>query len=148
MQGIAHELLKRNAGLRLAYASTEQFTNEFITAIQSGGMGDFRRRFREIDLLLVDDVPFLKGTESTQRSSSTPSTPSTRRTPDRPDLRSAAEGNPRTGRATRVPFRVGHGGQHRLADFEHRHRHPPKKASPTTSSSRFRTRSSVHRAAL
>jgi chromosomal replication initiator protein len=66
MQGIAHELLKRNTGLRIAYASTEQFTNEFITAIQSGGMGEFRRRFREIDLLLVDDVQFLKGKESTQ----------------------------------------------------------------------------------
>ncbi|MES2522466.1 MAG: chromosomal replication initiator protein DnaA [Gemmatimonadota bacterium] len=66
MQGIAHELLKKNPALRIAYASTEQFTNEFITAIQSGGMGEFRRRFREIDLLLVDDVQFLKGKESTQ----------------------------------------------------------------------------------
>jgi hypothetical protein len=45
---------------------TEQFTNEFIGAIQTGQMGDFRRRFREIDLLLVDDVQFLKGKESTQ----------------------------------------------------------------------------------
>jgi len=66
MQGIAHELLRRTPSLRLAYVGTEQFTNEFVSAIQSGTMGDFRRRFREIDLLLVDDVQFLKGKESTQ----------------------------------------------------------------------------------
>jgi chromosomal replication initiator protein len=66
MQGIAHELLKRTPTLRLAFVGTEQFTNEFVNAIQTGQMGDFRRRFREIDLLLVDDVQFLKGKESTQ----------------------------------------------------------------------------------
>jgi chromosomal replication initiator protein len=66
MQAIAHELLRRTPSLRLAYVGTEQFTNEFIGAIQAGQMGDFRRRFREIDLLLVDDVQFLKGKESTQ----------------------------------------------------------------------------------
>ena len=66
MQGIAHELLTRTPTLRLAFVGTEQFTNEFINAIQTGQMGDFRRRFREIDLLLVDDVQFLKGKESTQ----------------------------------------------------------------------------------
>jgi chromosomal replication initiator protein len=66
MQGIAHELLRRTPTLRIAYVGTEQFTNEFVSAIQTGQMGDFRRRFREIDLLLVDDVQFLKGKESTQ----------------------------------------------------------------------------------
>ncbi len=66
MQGIAHDLLRRTPSLRLAYVGTEQFTNEFVGAIQAGTMGDFRRRFREIDLLLVDDVQFLKGKESTQ----------------------------------------------------------------------------------
>ena len=66
MQGIAHEQLRRTPTLRLAYIGTEQFTNEFITAIKNGDMGDFRRRFREIDLLLVDDVQFLKGKEGTQ----------------------------------------------------------------------------------
>lgn len=66
MQGIAHELLRKTPSLRFAFVGTEQFTNEFVTAIQTGQMGDFRRRFREIDLLLVDDVQFLKGKESTQ----------------------------------------------------------------------------------
>lgn len=66
MQGIAHELLRKTPTLRLAYVGTEQFTNEYVGAIQAGQMGDFRRRFREIDLLLVDDVQFLKGKEGTQ----------------------------------------------------------------------------------
>ena len=66
MQAIAHELLAKTPDLRIAYVGTEQFTNEYIGAIQAGQMGDFRRRFREIDLLLVDDVQFLKGKEATQ----------------------------------------------------------------------------------
>ncbi len=66
MQAIAHELLRRTPDLRLAFVGSEQFTNDFIAAIQGGQMHDFRRRYREIDLLLVDDVQFLKGKESTQ----------------------------------------------------------------------------------
>ncbi|HBD97384.1 MAG TPA: chromosomal replication initiator protein DnaA, partial [Gemmatimonadetes bacterium] len=41
------------------YLSSEQFTNELVTSIQKGAMADFRRRYREMDLLLVDDVQFL-----------------------------------------------------------------------------------------
>lgn len=66
MQAIAHELLQRNPNLRLAFVGSEQFTNDFVSAIQGGQMQEFRRRYREIDLLLVDDVQFLKGKESTQ----------------------------------------------------------------------------------
>lgn len=66
MQAIAHELLRKTPTLRLAFVGTEQFTNDFVSAIQGGQMHEFRRRYREIDLLLVDDVQFLKGKESTQ----------------------------------------------------------------------------------
>jgi chromosomal replication initiator protein len=66
MQAIAHELIKKTPTLRLAFVGTEQFTNDFVSAIQGGQMHEFRRRYREIDLLLVDDVQFLKGKESTQ----------------------------------------------------------------------------------
>jgi chromosomal replication initiator protein len=45
---------------------TEQFTNDFISSVQNRTTQDFRRRYRETDLLLVDDVHFLKGKESTQ----------------------------------------------------------------------------------
>ena len=66
MQAVAHVMLERNPTLRITYVNTEQFTNEFIGALQSRGTQEFRRRYRETDLLLVDDVQFLKGKESTQ----------------------------------------------------------------------------------
>jgi chromosomal replication initiator protein len=66
MQAVAHEILKRTPTTRVLYIGTEQFTNEYVAAIQSRTTQDFRRRFRETDLLLVDDVHFLKGKEATQ----------------------------------------------------------------------------------
>ena len=66
MQAVAHEILQRKPEVRITFVGTEQFTNEFITSIQSRSTGEFRRRYRETDLLLVDDVQFLKGKEQTQ----------------------------------------------------------------------------------
>lgn len=66
MQAVAHELLGRNPTLRVSNLGAEQFTNEYINAIQGRTTNEFRRRFRETDLLLVDDVHFLKGKEATQ----------------------------------------------------------------------------------
>ena len=66
MQAIAHEIVRAEPTFRVTYLSTEQFTNELIAAIQSRTTGEFRRRFRETDLLLVDDIHFLKGKETTQ----------------------------------------------------------------------------------
>lgn len=66
MQAVAHELLGRNPELRISNLGAEQFTNEYINAIQTRSTNDFRRRFRETDLLLIDDVHFLKGKEATQ----------------------------------------------------------------------------------
>ena len=66
MQAVAHEILRREPTTRVLYIGTEQFTNEYVTAIQSRTTQDFRRRYRETDLLLVDDVHFLKGKEATQ----------------------------------------------------------------------------------
>jgi chromosomal replication initiator protein len=66
MQAVAHEILRREPTSRILYIGTEQFTNEYVAAIQTRATQDFRRRFRETDLLLVDDVHFLKGKESTQ----------------------------------------------------------------------------------
>ena len=66
MHAIGHASLSRDAGRRVAYVSSEQFTNELIQAIRTGSTDRFRARYREIDLLLVDDVHFLKGKESTQ----------------------------------------------------------------------------------
>ncbi len=66
MQAIAHEILKRTPNCRVTYISTEQFTNDVITSISRRAMHDFRRRYRETDLLLVDDIHFLGGKETTQ----------------------------------------------------------------------------------
>ena len=66
MQAVAHDILSRNPRTRLAFIGTEQFTNELVGSIQSRTTQEFRRRYREIDLLLVDDIHFLKGKEATQ----------------------------------------------------------------------------------
>ena len=66
MHAVAHDLLQRNPRLRVMYTGTEQFTNEFIGSLQGRTTHEFRRRYRETDLLLVDDVQFLKGKEGTQ----------------------------------------------------------------------------------
>ena len=66
MQAVGHEILRRVPTTRILYIGTEQFTNEYVAAIQTRKTQDFRRRFRETDLLLVDDVQFLKGKEATQ----------------------------------------------------------------------------------
>jgi chromosomal replication initiator protein len=66
MHAIGHRLMEENPDRRIAYVSSEQFTNELVTSIQSGSMAAFRRKYREMDLLLVDDVHFLEGKERTQ----------------------------------------------------------------------------------
>ena len=66
MQAVAHEVMKRQPETRITFIGTEQFTNEMIGSIQNRTTQDFRRRYRETDLLLVDDVQFLKGKEATQ----------------------------------------------------------------------------------
>jgi chromosomal replication initiator protein len=67
MQAIAHETLARKPETRITYVAAEQFMNELIGSIGDRTVVDFRRRYREVDLLLIDDVHFLKGRkEATQ----------------------------------------------------------------------------------
>jgi chromosomal replication initiator protein len=66
MQAIAHDIVERNPQFRITFVGTEQFTNELVAAIQTRSNAAFRRQYRETDLLLVDDVHFLKGKEATQ----------------------------------------------------------------------------------
>ena len=66
MHAIGHAILTRDPSRRVAYISSERFTNDLIASIQDGRMADFRRRYREIDLLLIDDVHFLGEKERTQ----------------------------------------------------------------------------------
>jgi chromosomal replication initiator protein len=66
MHAIGHVIREREPHKRIVYISSERFTNELVTAIQEGTMAEFRRQFRQIDLLLVDDIQFLEGKERTQ----------------------------------------------------------------------------------
>jgi chromosomal replication initiator protein len=66
MHAVGHALLQREPGKRVVYLSSERFTNELVSAIQEGSMAEFRRVYRQIDLLLVDDIQFLEGKERTQ----------------------------------------------------------------------------------
>jgi chromosomal replication initiator protein len=65
MHAIGHVVL-RDANKSVAYVSSERFMNDLIASIQEGHMAEFRRRYREIDLLLIDDVHFLSEKERTQ----------------------------------------------------------------------------------
>jgi chromosomal replication initiator protein len=66
MQAVAHETLQRNPSTRVTYVGTEQFMNELIGSMRDRTGHAFRQRYRETDLLLIDDVHFLKGKEATQ----------------------------------------------------------------------------------
>lgn len=66
MQAVAHDLMQTATDLRVTYMGAEQFTNEYISSIKANSTAEFRRRLRETDLLLIDDVHFLRGKEATQ----------------------------------------------------------------------------------
>lgn len=66
MHAVAHQMLINNPSARIAYVSTEKFTNEFIHAIRENKLTKFRQYYRNVDALLVDDIHFLSGKESTQ----------------------------------------------------------------------------------
>ncbi len=66
MHAIGHAVLRANPDARVAYLSTEKFTNEFIQALQDNALTRFRQRYRHVDILLIDDVQFLAGKERIQ----------------------------------------------------------------------------------
>ena len=66
MHAIGHAIMRRNPEARVAYLSTEKFTNEFIQALQENSLTKFRQRYRQADVLLLDDIQFLTGKERIQ----------------------------------------------------------------------------------
>ncbi len=66
MQAIGHQVKQQNPDFSICYVSSEKFTNELINSIKHDRMTSFRERFRNVDLLLIDDIQFLTGKERTQ----------------------------------------------------------------------------------
>jgi len=66
LQAIAHFIMRNKSELTFTYLSSEQFTNELINAIRDDKTVEFRRKYRNTDILLVDDIHFLAGKERTQ----------------------------------------------------------------------------------
>jgi chromosomal replication initiator protein len=66
MHAVGHSILRNNPEAKVAYLSTEKFTNEFIQALQENSLTRFRQRYRNVDVLLLDDVQFLSGKERIQ----------------------------------------------------------------------------------
>ncbi len=66
MQAITHQIRKNNPNMRHCYISSEQFTNELIDAIRHRSTTQFRQKYRFMDVLLIDDIHFIAGKESTQ----------------------------------------------------------------------------------
>ncbi len=66
LQAIAHEMKRRHPEFKILYISSEKFTNQLITAIQTKSTPQFRAKYRTLDLLLIDDVHFIAEKDSTQ----------------------------------------------------------------------------------
>ncbi|MCB1220854.1 chromosomal replication initiator protein DnaA [bacterium] len=66
MQAIGNEIWRRNNSAHVIYVTSEKFTNDFIEHVRTGRMSDFRYRYRDADVLLIDDIQFLSGKTETQ----------------------------------------------------------------------------------
>ena len=66
MHAIGHYVLDHNPSAKVVYLSSEKFTNEFINSIRDNKAEEFRNKYRKVDVLLIDDIQFLAGKESTQ----------------------------------------------------------------------------------
>jgi chromosomal replication initiator protein len=66
MQAIGHQILGKKKGAKVSYVTSERFTNDFIDAIQNNTLMKFRKRYRYVDVLLIDDIQFLAGKERSQ----------------------------------------------------------------------------------
>lgn len=65
-QAIGHYVFSQNQNSKVLYVTSEQFTNELINALKDGSMEEFRNKYRNIDLLMIDDIQFIAGKERTQ----------------------------------------------------------------------------------
>ena len=66
LQAVGHIVLKTKATAKILYTTCEKFTNDFVQAIKTGKMKNFQEKYRNVDLLIMDDVQFMEGKEQTQ----------------------------------------------------------------------------------
>lgn len=66
MQAIGNALIAKNPYLKIVYAPSERFMNDFVESIQTKATGSFRQKYRLCDILLIDDIQFISGKDSTQ----------------------------------------------------------------------------------
>lgn len=66
MQAIGHEVLQKDPSAKVLYVTSEKFTNEFVQAISLGRVPQFKEMYRNVDILMIDDIQFLAGKEQTQ----------------------------------------------------------------------------------
>ncbi|HYO09397.1 MAG TPA: chromosomal replication initiator protein DnaA [Tepidisphaeraceae bacterium] len=66
LQAVCQKVLERNGDARILYLSCDSFINQFITAVENGDMNTFRYRYRNVDMLVIDDIHFLAGRDRTQ----------------------------------------------------------------------------------
>ena len=66
LYAICNEIEKNNPNINIVYIKGDEFTNELIEAIRRGTTAEFRQKYRKSDVLLVDDIQFIAGKESTQ----------------------------------------------------------------------------------
>ena len=68
IQAIGNQILKNNPAARVLYVSAEKFSNDFIQSVKEGTAKEFQNHYRNIDLLLIDDIQFIAGKDRTQES--------------------------------------------------------------------------------
>ena len=66
MHAIGNEILRKNSNFKVVYVTSENFTNEFINSLKDNNMENFRKKYRAVDVLLIDDVQFIAGKEKLQ----------------------------------------------------------------------------------
>lgn len=66
MHAIGHAVKEANPAARIVYVTSEMFTNDLLEALRAGKNGEFRQRYRNVDLLMIDDIQFIAGKQSTQ----------------------------------------------------------------------------------
>ena len=66
LQAVCQKVLENNPEARILYLSCDTFINQFITAVETGEMNSFRHRYRHVDVMVIDDIHFLRGRDRTQ----------------------------------------------------------------------------------